>query len=244
MEWTTSGVGHATSWSDIANIDAKTRIAAEMATRLRDGDVVGVGSGSTSYLTLRAIADQAHQRGWRFTAITTSLEMEMECRELQVATTSLLHGRPDWSFDGADEIDGSGDMIKGRGGAMVREKLIMASSLERYVVVDASKRVDQLGRVAVPLEVVPEAFNLVRSQLDGSFDVDSSALRMSDAKDGPVITERGNLIVDVKFSDVNADVDARLNSVPGVVGTGLFFGFAPSVITDGCHRVQPDQREG
>jgi ribose 5-phosphate isomerase A len=232
MEWTTPGLGHATSWSNITNVDVKTRIATEMAARLRDGDVVGVGSGSTSYLTLRAIAELAQQRGWYFTAITTSLEMEMECRELQVATTSLLHGRPDWSFDGADEIDGSGDMIKGRGGAMVREKLIMASSLERYVVVDGSKKVHQLGRVAVPLEIIPEAFNLVRSQLDNSFGVDSLALRMSDAKDGAVITEGGNLIVDVKFALVNADLDARLNTVPGVVGTGLFFGFAPSLISD------------
>ncbi|HEV3267887.1 MAG TPA: ribose 5-phosphate isomerase A [Acidimicrobiales bacterium] len=233
MEWKNSGVGHAAAWSTISNFDAKTSIAKEMANRLRDGDVVGVGSGSTSYLTLRALADVARQRGWHFTAITTSLEMEMECRELQVATTSLLHDRPEWSFDGADEIDDARDMIKGRGGAMVREKLVMASSLDRYVVVDASKKVSHLGRIAaVPLEIVPEAFNLVRSQLESSFDAESSALRMSDAKDGPVITERGNLIVDVKFKDVNADVSARLNAVPGVVGTGLFFGFAPTLICD------------
>ena len=233
MEWKTPGEGHARSWSDIANFDAKSRIAQEMGGRLRDGDVVGVGSGSTSFLTLRALADRAHQQGWQFTAITTSLEMEIECRELHVATTSLLQSRPEWSFDGADEIDDAGNMIKGRGGAMVREKLIMTSSPDRYVVVDTSKRVDRLGRnVAVPLEIIPESFNLVRSQLEGSFHVLSSELRMSDAKDGPVVTERGNLILDVRFPDVNSDLDSRLNSVPGVVGSGLFFGFSPTVISD------------
>jgi ribose 5-phosphate isomerase A len=233
MEWKTSGVGHAGSWSDITNYDAKTRIAQKMADRLRDGDVVGVGSGSTSVLTLRALAGRAEQHGWHFTAVATSLEMEMECRELHVATSSLLQSRPEWSFDGADEIDDARNMIKGRGGAMVREKLIMASSLDRFVVVDQSKRVDRLGRnVAVPLEIIPESFNLVRSQLDGSFHVLSSDLRMSDAKDGPVITERGNLILDVKFEDVSADLDSQLNSVPGVVGSGLFFGFNPTVVSD------------
>lgn len=232
MEWKTPGVGHAGSWSDITNLDAKTRIAEEMAGRLRDGDVVGVGSGSTSFLTLRALADRAQQHGWQFTAITTSLEMEMECRELHVRTSSLLQSRPEWSFDGADEIDDARNMIKGRGGAMVREKLIMASSLDRYVIVDQSKRVDRLGRnAAVPIEIIPESFNLVRSQLEGSFHVLSSELRMSDAKDGPVITERSNLIVDVRFGEVNSDLDSQLNLLPGVVGSGLFFGFDPTVIS-------------
>ena len=233
MEWNTTGVGHEAMWSDIANVDAKTRAAREMANRLRDGDVVGVGSGSTSYLTLHALADWAQEKRWHFTAITASLEMEMECRELHVTTTSLLHSRPAWSFDGADEIDGARNMVKGRGGAMVREKLIMASSPERYVVIDRSKKVDRLGqRVAVPLEIIPESFNLVRSQLEESFNVNSLQLRPSDAKDGPVVTERGNLIVDVRFVDVSSDLDSRLNSVPGVVGTGLFFGFNPTIVSD------------
>lgn len=233
MEWNTAGVGHASLWSNIANYEAKTRIAQEMADRMRDGDVVGVGSGSTSYLTLLALADRAQQQGWKFTAITTSIEMEIECHELHVSTTSLLQSRPEWSFDGADEIDDACNMIKGRGGAMVREKLIMASSLDRYVVVDKSKQVERLGRkVAVPLEIIPESFNLVRSQLEGTFQILSLELRMSDAKDGPVVTEKGNIILDVKFAEVNADLDSKVNSVPGVVGSGLFFGFSPTVIGD------------
>jgi ribose 5-phosphate isomerase A len=161
------------------------------------------------------------------------LEIELECRELGVATASLLHYRPVWSFDGADEVDRARNMIKGRGGAMVREKLIMASSMEPYVVIDQSKKVDRLGHnVAVPLEIIPESFNLVRSRLEGSFDIHSAELRLSDAKDGPVVTERANLIIDVRFADVNADLDAHLDSVPGVVGTGLFFGFNPTIISD------------
>ncbi|HVA53071.1 MAG TPA: ribose 5-phosphate isomerase A [Acidimicrobiales bacterium] len=232
MDWITSGVGHAEWSSRIANHDAKERAAQEMAGRLHDGDVVGVGSGSTSYLTLRALVNRSRAKGWQFSAITASLEMEIACHELNVVTSSLLQRRPDWSFDGADEIDLERNMIKGRGGAMVREKLIMASSLDRFVVIDESKRVDRLGsNVAVPLEVIPEAFNLVRSQLEGTFQVHSSLLRRSDAKDGPVVTERGNLIVDVHFVEVNEDLDSKVNSLPGVVGSGLFFGFHPTIIS-------------
>jgi ribose 5-phosphate isomerase A len=233
MEWNTSGAWRAGSESDIANYDEKVRIALKMTERLSDGDVVGVGSGSTSYVTLRALADRAAERGWRFTAITSSLEMEIECHALHVSTTNLLQHRPDWSFDGADEIDAAANMIKGRGGAMVREKLVMASSLDRYVVVDQSKLVDRLSHgVAVPLEIIPESLSLVLLQLESSFDVLALELRPSDAKDGPVITERGNVIVDVKFAEVSEDLDTRVNSVPGVVGSGLFFGFNPTVVSD------------
>src|ERR1700677_2312900 len=123
MEWFEAEVNR-TAWrTGISNLDAKQAVARQMAARLRDDDVVGVGSGSTSLLALHALVDQANDNGWHFTAITTSLEMEMACAELHTRTSSLLELRPDWSFDGADEVDGEGNMIKGRGVAMLREKL-------------------------------------------------------------------------------------------------------------------------
>ena len=202
MEWPASKE-RAVEWrGEISDREAKERIARTMAERLRDGDVIGVGSGSTSLLTLHALVETARRRGWRFSAITTSLEMEMNCANLGVATTDLLQQRPDWSFDGADEIDGALNMIKGRGGAMLREKIIMASSPERYVVVDTSKLVTKLGeRSPIPLEVVPESLRLVEFQLDESFDVTASSLRMAEGKDGPVVTENRNLILDVTFGE-------------------------------------------
>jgi len=232
MEWPTTG-GRNVEWrGEISDYEAKERIAQKMASRLRDGDVVGVGSGSTSLLTLHALVDTANKNGWTFTALTTSLEIEMDCATLGVPTSDLLHQRPDWSFDGADEIDGALNMIKGRGGAMLREKLIMASSPERYIVVDESKLVQKLGEKSpIPLEIIPESLKLVQYQLAESFDVASSTLRMAEGKDGPVITENGNLILDVKFKDVQPELDADLNSLTGVVGTGLFVGFRPTVIS-------------
>jgi ribose 5-phosphate isomerase A len=232
MEWNDSEMDHPEWPRDISSYDAKQEIARQMAARLRDKDVVGVGSGSTSLLALRTLVDQARVQGWTFRAITTSLEMEIACAELGVRTSSLLNERPNWSFDGADEIDGDLNMIKGRGGAMLREKLIIASSPERYILVDASKQVEKLGlKFPIPLELVPESLQLVQTQLSERFDVHHAELRMAVGKDGPVITENRNVILDVKFADVTPELDTRLNSVPGIVGTGLFVGFHPTVIS-------------
>jgi len=233
MKWTTSDMSNGDWRKDIINPDAKERIAQKVAERLRDGDVVGVGSGSTSLVSLHALAERAQKNGWHFTAITSSLEMEISCSELHVATSDLIQQFPDWSFDGADEIDGALNMIKGRGGAMLREKLVMASSPERYVVIDESKRVERLGqKFPVPVEVIPESLNLVRSQLLRSFPVRLMELRAAITKDGPVVTENGNLILDVVFTEVDPELDARLNSQPGVLATGLFMGFHPTIISD------------
>jgi ribose 5-phosphate isomerase A len=232
MEWNASDIDHATASGDISNYDAKIKVARQIAERLRDGDVVGVGSGSTSMLALRALVGQARAEGWKFSAITTSLEIEIACAELGVKTSSLVQERPDWSFDGADEVDGQLNMIKGRGGAMLREKLIIASSPERYILVDTSKRVEKLGlKFPIPLELVPESLQLVRSELLERFDVHEIELRMAVGKDGPVITENRNLILDVRFADVTPDLDPQLNSLPGIIGTGLFIGFHPTVIS-------------
>jgi ribose 5-phosphate isomerase A len=232
MQWNAAESDHPEWPTTIENYEAKARVATQAAQRLRDGDVVGVGSGSTSMLALHALVDAARRETWRFSAITTSLEMAIACAELSVPTTSLLQVRPDWSFDGADEVDGDLNMIKGRGGAMLREKLLLASSPERYILIDESKRVTTLGENSpVPVEVIPEALQLVQSHLLEEFDVREVGLRMAVAKDGPVITEHGNVILEVKFADITSELDVRLNCVPGVVGSGLFFGFRPTLIS-------------
>jgi ribose 5-phosphate isomerase A len=232
MHWNAAQTDHPEWPTTIENYEAKTRVAAQVAQRLHDGDVVGVGSGSTSMLALHALVHEARSQAWQFSAITTSLEMAIACAELTVPTTSLLQVRPDWSFDGADEVDGDLNMIKGRGGAMLREKLLLSSSPERYILIDESKRVTKLGEKApVPVEVIPEALQLVQSHLLEEFDVREIELRMAVAKDGPVITEHGNVILEVKFAEITSELDGRLNCVPGVVGSGLFFGFRPTLIS-------------
>jgi ribose 5-phosphate isomerase A len=217
----------------IANEAEKRASAAQMAKRLRAGDVVGVGSGSTSRLTVEALVGRARDERIAWTAIPTSLEVELTCAGYGVAIASLSALRPDWSFDGADEVDPAGNLIKGRGGALLREKLVMASSPERYVVVDQSKLVDRLGtKFRVPLEVIPEALRLVGDALAGQGYRDS-VLRHSDGKDGPIITERGNYLLDVRLTDISEQTEAELKSIPGVVESGLFIGYRPNVIVSG-----------
>jgi len=217
----------------VANDVAKRAAAAEMAKRLRPGDVVGVGSGSTARLTIAALVARARAEGIAWTAVPTSLEVELTCGGYGIATGSLSVLRPDWSFDGADEVDPVGNLIKGRGAALLREKLVMVSSPERYVVVDPSKLVDRLGaRFAVPLEVIPESLRLVFDALArrGCTDV---VLRHGDGKDGPLITERGNYLLDARLTGITEHTESELKAIPGVVESGLFIGYAPTVIVSG-----------
>jgi ribose 5-phosphate isomerase A len=217
----------------VANEPAKREAAAQMAKRLQPGDVVGVGSGSTSRLTLEALVERSVAEGIPWTAVPTSLEAELACAGRSVPTAALSALRPDWSFDGADEVDPAGNLIKGRGGALLREKLVMASSPERYIVVDPSKLVDRLGtRFAVPLEVIPESLRLVRDALarHGCTDV---VLRHGGGKDGPLITERGNCLLDARLTEINERSEIELKSIAGVIESGLFIGYRPTVIVSG-----------
>src|SRR3989344_5168446 len=105
---------------DITNLKQKQRAASTLAKRLKKGDVIGVGSGSTSFVTIKALAAKKID----FLTIPSSIEMEQVCAALDIPTTTLLASRPNWSFDGADEVDSKGNLIKGRGGAMLREKML------------------------------------------------------------------------------------------------------------------------
>ena len=214
----------------VANEPAKREAARKMAARLRPDDVVGVGSGSTALLALEALVARASAEGFSWTAVATSYEVELACAAAGVATVSLASRRPDWSFDGADEVDPAANLIKGRGGALLREKLVMAASPERYVVIDGTKLVQHLGeRHPVPVEVIPEAVRLVVDELRRA-GWDHVALRHGGGKDGPVITERGNYLLDVSVRDLAPDAESAIKSLPGVVENGLFIGYAPTVV--------------
>lgn len=220
---------------EIVNRDAKERVARQLAQRLRDGEIVGVGSGSTSLLALRELVARASRERLSFTAIPTSLEVSFACEAFGVPTTTLRRARPDWSFDGADEVDPAHRMIKGRGGALFTEKVLMASSPEVYIAVDASKLVDRLGRHhPVPVEVDPDALSLLDDRLGGFDCVTGASLRVGTGKDGPVITERGNVLYDVAVSHVPDTLERDLKLVPGVVEVGLFTGFAINLLVAGA----------
>ncbi len=215
---------------EIKNREDKERVAREIASKVKDGEVIGFGSGSTSLLAAYAIAERVREEGLKITAIPTSQEMEITCVNLGVQTATLLEARPDWCFDGADEVDPHGWLIKGRGGAMFREKLVMAASPVRYILIDDSKKVETLGeKFAIPVECQYESVQYVRERLF-ALGAQSVEMRLAKAKDGPVITEHGHFILDARFTNVQENLEQDLIRIVGVVETGLFIGFDPIVI--------------
>ena len=229
-EWTVARGADLEWCRPISAREQKERVADRLAGRLRAGDVVGIGSGSTSFITLLALARRAEREHLAFAAIATSIEIERVCTALGVRTLTLNAARPDWNFDGADEVSPEGRLLKGRGGAMFREKLVMAASRERYIVVDQSKYVPKLGtNFWVPCEVVPEAVELVTERLQ-TLGAGAMKLRPAQAKDGPVITEWGGVILDVAFESA-VPPESTLEAIPGVLAVGVFDGWEYTLIS-------------
>ncbi|NQU36192.1 MAG: ribose 5-phosphate isomerase A, partial [Actinobacteria bacterium] len=182
MDW--SGLSTPKWPGKISNEAAKAKIASQLAARASDGQVIGIGSGSTSFLALLALGDRVKHEGLAIRCVPTSLEIEAYCTALGLSVTTLVDARPDWAFDGADEIDPEHNLIKGRGGAFVREQLVFASAPNRVILVDGSKFVPTLGsKFPVPLAVVPEAVNYVRSTLHTDLGV-APEVRPAGGKDG------------------------------------------------------------
>ena len=219
------------AWSgDIANLKAKQQIAERIAQQARHGNVIGFGSGSTSFVTILALAAKIKAEHLACLAIPTSPEVELTCATLGIPTTTLLAARPDWAFDGADEVDPKGNVLKGRGGAMFREKMVFRSATRRYILVDSSKLVPALGqKFPVPVEVFPAAIHLVESALQ-SLGATEAQLRRAAGKDGPVITEAGNFILDARFPSIESNLEKEIKSITGVIEFGLFQGFSPEVL--------------
>ena len=214
----------------ISNREAKEEVARRIAENVKDGDVIGVGSGSTSYLALRAIAERVRSEGFRVAAICTSHEIAMACGAAGLPVTSLLQCRPDWAFDGADEVDPDRGLIKGRGGAMFLEKVIMRAASKTYILVDQSKMVSRLGeKFAVPVEFYPISLHMVEQSLVGLGAVEI-ALRLAAKKDGPVITETGNFIFDVRFGEIGKTLERDIKAITGVIESGLFIGHPVEIV--------------
>lgn len=215
---------------EISNREEKERIAKIIASKVNDGDVIGFGSGSTSYLASIEIAKRVKEENLNIIAIPTSYEIQMLCTYLEIPTASISEKKPDWCFDGADEVNKDNWLIKGRGAAMFNEKLNIASAQKTYILVDGSKIVDKLGtKFAIPVEVNSKAVNFVKEELlkVGATEV---TLRLALKKDGPVITENGNLIFDVRFSEIDEKLEKKIKNIPGVIESGLFIGYPVEII--------------
>lgn len=218
-------------FEDIKNEEEKKDVANEIANKIKDGDIIGFGSGSTAYLTIKAIAEKMKKENIKITAIPTSYEVELLCNFLNIPTTTLQNAKPDWSFDGADEVNQDNWMIKGRGGAMFREKLNIANSTITYILVDKTKLVKKLGEnFAIPVECYPGSLNYVKEELL-ILGAKSVEIRRAEKKDGPIITESGNIILDARFDEISEHLEKDIKSITGVIESGLFIGYPVEVIS-------------
>ena len=231
MDWEKTIIDSLEWGKEISNREEKQKVADKIASMVKDGDIIGVGSGSTAYLALLKIADRIRTEQLHIHAIPTSQEIIMACAKLGIPLTSLLEHKPNWTFDGADEIDPNHNMIKGRGGAMFKEKLLISSSPQTFIIADPSKMVSKLGsRFPVPVEIFPDALIHADQALRSLSPVDIK-LRMAQGKDGPIITENGNLILDVWFDNIPDNLENAIKSITGVIESGLFMHYEVNIIS-------------
>ncbi len=213
--------------------DAAKRAAGEQAaTFVEDGMRVGLGTGSTTAYALGALGRRIRDDGLHIRGVPTSYAAERLARQHGIPLVTLSDvAALDIALDGADEIDAHLHLIKGRGAAHTREKVVAAQA-ERFVVLaDPSKRVEQLGTaMPAPVEVLPMAADPVLHTLrDLGADPE---LRMAERKDGPVITDQGFWVIDAHFEGIDApdELDRALLATPGVLDHGLFLGLATDAL--------------
>jgi ribose 5-phosphate isomerase A len=205
-----------------ANADAK-RLAGEAAADLvKSGMVVGLGTGSTVAWTIKRLGERVVSEGLDFLGIPTSFQAENLAIASGIKLTTLnSHPVLDLAIDGADQVDRNLYVIKGGGAAHTREKVVAGSARRFVIVADESKYVEKLTW-PVPVEVLPFAFRLVERRL-----VELSGkpvLRLGKMKDGPVITDNGNFVMDVDFGVIvdPKGLAAKISPIPGVVEHGIF----------------------
>jgi len=230
MNWNSNIISNLAWSGTIINLEGKQKVADEIAAKVKDGDILGVGSGSTVYVALQAIAKRIKEEKLNIKAIPTSIEISLFCAKLGIPLTTLYENKPDWLFDGADEVDPKHNLIKGRGGALFKEKLLISSSPKNYIIVDDTKLVDKLGtNFPVPIEVFPEALLHVEEKLL-ELGADELVLRPAKGKDGPIITENGNLLIDARFYNINDDLEFNIKSITGVIDSGLFINYNVEIL--------------
>ncbi len=200
--------------------EAKKNAALRAAELISEGMIVGLGSGTTASYAIEAIGKRVRD-GLRITAVAASFRSEMLARRHNITLIDPGgHDQIDIAFDGADEVDTVGNLIKGGGGSLLREKIIAYASKRFYVMADQSKMVDQLGKFPLPVEIIPFSSALTLRFIS-ELQCQPIVRRFND---NIFMTDNGNLIADCTFGGIKdpAWLDMRLKMIPGVVETGLF----------------------
>ena len=228
-------------------MDSQTQmkqVVADAAIReVKSNMILGLGSGSTAALMIKSLADEIrfgklqNIRGVATSFQSAVLALELDIPLIDLASVSQI----DLAIDGADEVDPGFQLIKGGGACHVREKLVASKASQLLIVVDETKLVQNLNQsFPLPVEVLPNSWKQVKdviSEMNGS-----SNLRMATKKAGPVVTDQGNLILDVLFNDGiknPKDIEISINNIPGVLENGLFVDLTDKVLVGKIENENP-----
>lgn len=211
--------------SDIA--EAKKAAAEQAMSFVLDDMVVGLGTGSTAFFAIKILGEKV-AAGLQIKGVPTSMATAHWARECGIPLLAEFD-KIDLTIDGADEVDPQGNLIKGGGGALTREKIVATASEKEIIIVDFSKQVNRLGQFPLPVEVLAFGLKYVVSQLRKDF-----ACKVRIRKSGGEVfqTDNGNYIVDCEFHQIidPPELTVQLNNIPGVVDNGLFVGLTDLVI--------------
>ena len=226
-------------------LEAKKKAALEAVKHVKDGFIVGLGSGSTAAFAIKAIAEKIKSEELSVMGIPTSYQAFLLAVESGVPVTTLdEHPKIDVAIDGADQITPELNLIKGMGAALAREKIVAAASKVNIIIADQHKKVKLLGEEdqSVPIEVLPFAISLVKQKI---INVGGKpVLREGKGKLGPVITDNGNAILDSYFGEIAdpANLEIKIKMIPGVVESGLFVGLTDIAYVGSVSAVEEIER--
>ena len=223
--------------SNLSSSDQAKFLAAKRACEfVHNGMKLGLGTGSTAAWMVRCLAERVNKEGLKVKGVPTSIQTANLAKKLGIEVITLdTAGQLDLTIDGTDEFDGNLSLIKGAGGALLREKIVASASNKMIVIADDAKGVELLGRFPLPVEVLNFGFKssqlLIQALLEFQ-DVDSSIIKTRMAGDLPFVTDEGNHILDLYLGRIGdaAALSLALNQVPGVVENGLFVKLCDLVI--------------
>ncbi|MEH6777366.1 ribose-5-phosphate isomerase RpiA [Maribacter arcticus] len=202
-------------------VNEKKVAALEAVKYIKDGMVVGLGTGSTAFFMIEAIGEMV-RNGLKIRAVATSNETEKLAKKLGVNVITLAEAkRLDVTIDGADEVDGQFQLIKGGGGALLREKIVAHNSDFNIIIADSSKQVSRLGQFKLPIETIPFATQLIIKELE---EMNLHPVQRKQGTDDYKTDENNDILdIDIWKTDIKlTDLEHQLKSIPGIVETGLF----------------------
>ncbi|HZL85425.1 MAG TPA: ribose-5-phosphate isomerase RpiA [Candidatus Krumholzibacteria bacterium] len=208
-------------------MDAKERAARSAVGEVRNGQVLGLGTGSTAMKALHVLAERIRHEGLDVIGVPTSVSTQTEATKLGIPLTTLSeHPEIDLAFDGADQVDAGLAVIKGYGGALLREKIVARCAKRFLVMVDASKLAPSLC-IAVPVEVLPFGVGTAKRHLESL----GGKVRQRLQSNAPYVSDNGNWILDADFGTIQdpAALAARIDAIPGVMDHGLFVGMVDAL---------------